>query len=196
MSDKFKMSFIKSAVKTQDFPVHKLKEVAIAGRSNAGKSSLINIWAREKIAKVSQTPGKTRLLNFFKMGTSYCLVDMPGYGFASRDQVELNTWRRMIQNYLSTREHLVGLVLLMDMARDWDEDEELLAQYLMKQDLPVCVGLTKADKFSKSDQKKAVERIKKQSRLEDVFAVSSQTKLGCDELEEFIFKNWVKPAKS
>lgn len=188
----FKVSFIKSAVKTHDFPVHKLREVAIAGRSNAGKSSLINTWAADKVAKVSQTPGKTRLLNFFNMNESYCLVDMPGYGFASRDEIELKTWRRMIQNYLSTREQLVGLVLLMDMARDWSEDEELLSQYLMGQDLPMCIGLTKSDKFSKADQVKAIERIRTQSRMEDVFAVSSQTKQGCDDLEEFIYKSWVR----
>ncbi len=186
------MSFIKSAVKMKDLPESRLKEVAIAGRSNAGKSSLINVWANEKIAKVSQAPGKTRLLNFFSMGESYILVDMPGYGYASRGADELKTWRKMIESYLSQRKQLAGLVLLMDMARDWAEDEELLSQYVMRQDLPVVVGLTKADKFSKADVAKAVERIKKQSRLEDVFAISSQTKLGCKELEEFVFRTWIK----
>lgn len=187
-----KMTFIKSAVKMKDFPVSKLAEVALAGRSNAGKSSLINVWAREKIAKVSQSPGKTRLLNFFNMSDSYIIVDMPGYGYASRGADELKTWRKMIEGYLSQRPQLHGLVLLMDMARDWQEDEELLAQYVMRQDLPVCIGLTKADKFSKKDIAKAIERIKKQSRLEDVFAISAQTKSGCAELEEFIFRHWIK----
>lgn len=187
-----KMTFIKSAVKMRDFPESKFREVAMAGRSNAGKSSLINIWANEKVAKVSQSPGKTRLLNFFNMSNSYIIVDMPGYGYASRGGEELKTWKKMIEGYLSQRPQLAGLVLLMDMARDWETDEEVLAQYMMKNDLPVMVALTKSDKFSKNDIKKAIERIKKQSRIEDVFAVSSKTKEGCVELEEFVYRTWIK----
>ncbi len=187
-----KMTFIKSAVKMKDFPVSNLREIAMAGRSNAGKSSLINVWAQEKIAKVSQSPGKTRLLNFFNMSNSYIIVDMPGYGYASRGGEELKTWRKMVENYLSQRPQLAGLVLLMDMARDWQEDEEILAQFMMRHDLPVVVGLTKSDKFSKNDIKKALERIKKQSRIEDVFAVSAQTREGCAEFEEFIYRTWIK----
>ncbi len=187
-----RMTFIKSAVKMKDFPVSDMKEVAFAGRSNAGKSSLINVWANEKIAKVSQAPGKTTLLNFFAMGDSYIIVDMPGYGYASRGGDQVATWRKMVQNYLSQRPQLAGLVLLMDMARDWTEDEELLTQFVMNHDIPVAVGLTKADKFSKNDQAKAIARIKKQSRLEEVFPLSSQTKQGCDDFEDFIFKSWIK----
>lgn len=190
-----KMTFIKSAVKMKDFPVSKLKEVAIAGRSNAGKSSLLNVWAKEKIAKVSQSPGKTRLLNFFNMNDSYILVDMPGYGYASRGADELKTWRKMIENYLSQRPQLAGMLILMDMARDWQDDEELLAQFVMRHDIPVAVGLTKSDKFSKRDIASAVARIKKQSRLEEVFAVSSQTREGCEDLENFIYKSWIKEWK-
>ena len=136
----------------KDFPVSKLSEVAFAGRSNAGKSSLINVWANQKIAKVSQSPGKTRLLNFFSMGTSYIIVDMPGYGYASRGGDELKTWRKMVEGYLSQRPQLAGLVLVMDMARDWQDDEEILAQYVMKHDIPVLVALTKSDKFSKNER--------------------------------------------
>lgn len=187
-----KMTFIKSAVKMKDYPVSNMKEVAFAGRSNAGKSSLINVWANDKIAKVSQAPGKTRLLNFFAMGESYIIVDMPGYGYASRGADELATWKKMVQNYLSQRPQLAGLVLLMDMTRDWTDDEELLTQFVMKHDIPVAVGLTKADKFSKNDQAKAIARIKKQSRLEEVFPLSAQTRQGCKEFEDFIFKSWIK----
>ncbi len=187
-----KMTFIKSAVKMRDFPVTKFKEVAMAGRSNAGKSSLINIWANKKIAKVSQSPGKTRLLNFFSMNNSYVIVDMPGYGYASRGGEELSTWRKMVENYLTQREQIAGLVLVMDMARDWEPDEEVLAQFMMKNDLPVVVALTKSDKFSKADIAKAILRIKKQSRIEDVFAISSQNQSGCEELEEFIYRTWIK----
>ncbi len=187
-----KMTFIKSAVKMKDFPVSDYQEVAMAGRSNAGKSSLINIWANTKVAKVSQSPGKTRLLNFFNMNNSYIVVDMPGYGYASRGGDELKTWRKMVEGYLSQRPQLAGLVLVMDMTRDWESDEEVLAQYMMKNDLPVIVALTKSDKFSKNDIAKALIRIKKQSRIEDVFAISSKNKMGCEELEEFIYRSWIK----
>ncbi len=187
-----KVTFIKSAVKFSDFPEHDLKEIAIAGRSNAGKSSLINIWAGGKVAKVSQTPGKTRLLNFFNMNDSYCLVDMPGYGFASRGAEEIKLWRKMIENYLKQRPQLVGLVLLIDMAREWAMDEESIAQFVMKNDIPVAIVLTKSDKFSKQDIERALARIKKQSRIEEVFPISSQTKNGCDAVEDFMYRAWVK----
>ncbi len=192
MAKPTRMTFIKSAVKMKDFPEGDMKEVAFAGRSNAGKSSLINVWANEKVAKVSQSPGKTRLLNFFALGDSYIIVDMPGYGYASRGNEELATWRKMVQNYLSQRPQLAGLVLLMDMARDWSDDEETIAQFVMKIDIPVAIGLTKADKFSKNDQAKAIARIKKQSRVDEVYAVSAQTRQGCKEFEEHIFRNWIK----
>ena len=192
MAKPSRMTFIKSAVKMKDFPESNLREVAFAGRSNAGKSSLINVWANEKIAKVSQSPGKTRLLNFFSLGDSYIIVDMPGYGYAARGDEEVGTWKKMVQNYLSQRPQLAGLVLLMDMARDWSEDEEILAQFVMRIDVPVAIGLTKSDKFSKNDQAKAIARIKNQSRVDDVFPVSAQTRQGCKEFEEFIFRNWIK----
>jgi len=192
MAKKQKMTFLKSAVKMKDFPEGDMKEIAFAGRSNAGKSSLINVLAGQKIAKVSQAPGKTRLLNFFRMGDSYIIVDMPGYGYASRGQDEQKLWKKMVEGYLSQRPQLAGLVLLMDMARDWQMDEEVLAQYAMKHDIPILVGLTKSDKFSKRDIEKAISRIKKQSRLEEVFPISAQTQQGCEELEEFIFRSWVR----
>lgn len=175
-----------------EFPVSDLKEIALAGRSNAGKSSLLNVWAQTKIAKVSQAPGKTRLLNFFQKANSYILVDMPGYGYASRGGEEVRMWRKMVQNYLKQRPQLAGLVLLMDMARDWEEDEELIAQFTMNMDLPVAIGLTKSDKFKKNDIEKAIARIKKQSRIDEVFALSSQTRAGCEEFEEYIYRSWIK----
>jgi len=124
------IQFIKSAVLAKDYPNHNMAEVAIAGRSNAGKSSFINGLAKSKIAKVSSTPGKTRLLNFFNMEDSYVLTDMPGYGFAARSGNELREWQQMIETYLTTRENLKGLILVMDIRRSWTNDEEIMRLFL------------------------------------------------------------------
>src|SRR6478752_6525097 len=132
------IQFIKSAVLPKDYPIHKMAEVAIAGRSNAGKSSFINALTRNKVAKVSSTPGKTTLLNFFNMEDSYVLVDMPGYGFAARSNDEISQWHQMIEAYLMSRENLVGLVVIMDIRRDWTADEELLKKFSDERGFPLA----------------------------------------------------------
>lgn len=186
------IEFIKSAVLAKDYPQHRMGEVAIAGRSNAGKSSFINALAKGKVAKVSSTPGKTRLLNFFNMEDSYVLVDMPGYGFAARSGDEMQDWHKMIETYLTTREALRGLILIMDIRRSWTADEELLKSFSDRQGFPLAVVLTKADKLSRSQMLQAVAKMKKQAGLSAVFAASALKKTGQDEIEEYIFENWIK----
>lgn len=183
--------FIKSAVLEKDYPVHKKAEVAIAGRSNAGKSSFINGLATNKIAKVSSTPGKTRLLNFFDMD-SFVLVDMPGYGFAARSGDEIRDWHKMIEVYLNSRESLAGLILIMDIRRSWSEDEELLRRFSETQGFPLAVVLTKADKMSRSQMLQAVNKLKKETGLSAVFATSALKKTGQEEVEDYIYDNWIK----
>jgi GTP-binding protein len=192
------MKYLKSAVLPKDYPDTKRPEVAIAGRSNAGKSSFLNAVAGSKVAHVSQTPGKTRLLNFFDVGAHYRVVDMPGYGFAARAIDEKNEWSRMIETYLSMRGNLKGLVLLMDIRREWDEEEELLKQFCGKINLPICVLLTKIDKCSTKEKQDYLKKIKKTSQLSDVFLISAQTKVGIEEVEEFIYREWIlaKPSDS
>ncbi|MFS4459643.1 ribosome biogenesis GTP-binding protein YihA/YsxC [Bdellovibrio sp. HCB2-146] len=187
-----KIQFIKSAVFPTDYPEHKMYEVAIAGRSNAGKSSFINGLASNKIAKVSSTPGKTRLLNFFNMENSYVLVDMPGYGFAARSGKEMNEWEKMVETFLSSRECLKGLILVMDIRRAWTDEEELLKEFTERNGLPIAVVLTKADKMSRSQMLQAVAKIKKQTGLSAVFASSTLQKTGYDEVETHVFENWIK----
>ncbi|WP_413569538.1 ribosome biogenesis GTP-binding protein YihA/YsxC [Bdellovibrio sp. HCB117] len=187
------IEFIKSAVLAKDYPLHNLAEVAIAGRSNAGKSSFINALAKGKVAKVSSTPGKTRLLNFFNMEDSYVLTDMPGYGFAARSVDEIEEWNSMIETYLMTRENLVGLLLVMDIRREWTADEELLKKFSDRRGFPMAVALTKADKMTRNHMNQAVAKVKKMSGLSAVFAVSSLKKEGQDEIEEYMYENWVKP---
>lgn len=189
------LKYLKSAVLPKDYPDAKRPEVAVAGRSNAGKSSFLNAIAGSKVAHVSQTPGKTRLLNFFDAGAHYRLVDMPGYGFAARNADEMQEWSRMIETYLSVRGNLKCLVLLMDIRRDWQEDEELLKQFCGKIDLPMIVVLTKADKCKTKEKQDRVKLIKKMSQLSDVFPASAQTKEGVEEIEDYVYRQFVLKAK-
>ncbi len=180
----------------EDYPKHKLKEVAFMGRSNAGKSSLINALSKNKIAKVSQNPGKTRLLNFFNFNDSYVLVDMPGYGYAARSGDEVSEWQPMIELYLAQQESLAGLVLVMDIRRKWSRDEMLLCRFVEKFGRPVALALTKADKLNKLELKKAMDIQIKDSRLSNIFVISSTKNMGHKELEDFIYNNWINAESS
>lgn len=190
MSSSFR--FVKSAVFPEDYPISKKPEVAIAGRSNAGKSSLLNSMFGQKLAKVSSTPGKTRLLNFFDVSDKYSLVDMPGYGFAARGGAEIKQWHKMVETYLLSRENLRGLLLVMDSRRDWTQDEELLKSLCADKDLPLAVILTKVDKLNRKEFEQSKKRLTEQSGVENLFFVSNLKNTGTKELEDFIFQTWVK----
>lgn len=188
-----RLVFLKSAVKPEHYPNADRPEIALIGRSNAGKSSFINAIGNRKLAKVSGQPGKTRLLNFFDWGENYRLVDMPGYGYSARSGNEQRSWQQMIENYLSLRGNLVGLILIMDIRRSWSKDEEGLKLWLQKINQPVVVILNKADKLSRNQKIKKMNEIKKASGVEAIFAVSCLKKDNIQEVEEFLFKNWVEP---
>lgn len=187
-----RIQFLKSAVNPEDYPRHQKPEIALLGRSNSGKSSFLNAIAGKKAAFVSKEAGKTRLLNFFTAGDHYCLVDLPGYGFASRDNKEMGQWKKMIENYLLRRPNLVGFVLLMDSRRKWAADEEILKNLSDQRKLNMCLVLTKKDKLTRQEQMKAVPGIRKSSGLESVFLCSNLKKDGVDEIENFIFTEWIK----
>lgn len=169
-----------------------MPEIAIVGRSNAGKSTLINGLAGSKIAMTSSTPGKTRMLNFYSM-PRYRVVDMPGYGFAARSGDERDAWRDMIEPYLGAREALAGLLIVMDIRRDWSEDEEGLVRWLSRRDLPVCVVLTKADKVSRGEGLSRAQKLHRASGVEKVLITSSLNKQGFKEVEEYAYDAWIKP---
>ena len=187
-----RMKYLKSAVLPKDYPDADRPEVAVAGRSNAGKSSFINCLAKAKVAHVSQVPGKTKLLNFFDFA-KYRYVDTPGYGFAARSSSEIVQWNQMMEAYLAMRENLAGLVLLMDIRRSWDEEEQLLKTFCDSNDLPMILVLTKADKCKRAEVQKFLKQHQKDSQV-PVFVISSLENKGIEDLEEYIFQEWISPA--
>ena len=143
--------FMKSAASPADFPADTGREVAFVGRSNSGKSTAVNVLTgSRKLARVSKTPGRTQLLNFFSLGEDRRLVDLPGYGFARVSPEIQARWRRSLETYLSERASLVGLVVTMDIRRGMTRLDEQLLRWLEPRELPVGVLLTKADKVGRS----------------------------------------------
>ena len=142
-------TFIKSAVKPGQYPDTDLPEIAFAGRSNVGKSSLINTLVnRRNLVKTSSTPGKTRLINFFAINDAFVFVDLPGYGYAKVSKQERALWGPMVESYLAGRNNLKGMVLLQDIRRSPGKEEAELMSFLDHLGLPYLFVLTKADKFS------------------------------------------------
>jgi len=187
--------FVKSAVHPSDYPAGDRPEVALCGRSNSGKSTLLNAMTGSKVAKVSATPGKTRLLNFFNVGIHYRIVDLPGYGYAARDESERRMWGRMIADFFEIRENLVGLIIVCDMRRRWSGDEQQLVDLASARGLECLCVLTKKDKLSRSVTERLFSGWRKTSGKPSEFfhPVSALKKSGVEELEDYIFKEWVKP---
>jgi len=170
-----------------EFPPAREPEIAMLGRSNVGKSSLLNRMVnRRSLARTSATPGKTRLLHWYAVarGTrELALVDLPGYGYARVSRSERAAWQRLVESYLDARRARLAL-LLQDLRRDWSEDESLLLAWLAQRDLPALVVLTKCDK-EKPQRAAARERdLRAEIALpkERVIATSAKTSRGIDEL--------------
>lgn len=185
-----RVRFVQSASRWDQFPDGKMPQVAIAGRSNSGKSSFINCLANQKIAKVSGTPGKTRLLNIFDVEQRFWLVDMPGYGYAARSHSERGDWEKMIEDYLVNCENLKGLILLMDIRRKWSEDESVLLDFCAAQGLKIVVGLTKGDKLSRSKWKSQVLLMEKELGV-PCFALSSLKNWGIRDIIGLVLREWI-----
>ena len=177
--------FIKSAVKSSHYPVYAHPEIAFAGRSNVGKSSLINTLVnRKRLVKTSSTPGRTQLINFFIINDTFGFVDLPGYGYAKVPAAVRKNWGPMIETYLSTRDNLRGVVLLLDIRRTPDEKDFDLINWLTRFDIPVILVLTKADKLSKSKRKLKYSDTAADLCRDDTHPVlfSAKTRMGKDEL--------------
>jgi GTP-binding protein len=152
--------FVISAVRPQQYPAEELPEFAFAGRSNVGKSSLINtLVSRRKLVQTSSTPGKTRLINFFRVNDALMFVDLPGYGYARVSEEERLKWRPMIEKYLSSRENLKAVVLILDIRRKPNEEDAQLLNWLARREIAAVLVVTKTDKLSKTSQAKQLKII-------------------------------------
>lgn len=184
--------FVISAVSDKQYPKDDLPEFALAGRSNVGKSSLINtIVNRRKLARTSQQPGKTQTLNFYKVNEALYLVDVPGYGYAKVSKKQREQFGEMIQDYLETRADLKGLILLVDARHDPTKDDINMFNYMTYLDLPILVVATKMDKLKKMQASQIKQKISKSLDLSKdnvtFLPFSSVTKLNVDK-----FWDWVE----
>ncbi len=154
--------FLTSASKISQFPADTGREVAFIGRSNVGKSSVINCLTENKhLAKTSKTPGRTRLINFFTVNEAVRLVDLPGYGFARVDAAMKRQWGQLINDYFVERTSLCGIILIVDIRRLLKADDLEMLGWCKHADLPVHLVINKSDKLPYNQQKKAFEDIKK-----------------------------------
>jgi GTP-binding protein len=155
--------FVKSATKPSEYPPGNLPEVAIAGKSNVGKSSLINtLVSRKNLAKTSSQPGRTQTLNFFRVNEKLSLVDLPGYGFAKAPLEARRAWKPMVETYLQTREAVRLVILILDSRRGMSPEDSTLLDWLEYHGIPALIVLTKADKlsqFERARQKKGLAAI-------------------------------------
>ncbi|GLC31462.1 ribosome biogenesis GTP-binding protein YihA/YsxC [Clostridium omnivorum] len=183
--------FIISAVKPQQYPTDNRCEIAFVGRSNVGKSSLINsLTNRRKLAKVSGTPGKTRLINFFLINSSFYLVDLPGYGYAKVSKTEKASWGKIIETYLVKRPQLKKVVLLVDCRHKPTGDDIMMYEWIKHYGYDIAIVATKSDKLTKNELVKSEKLIRETLKLEKekrIFYFSSLSKKGKEELLDNLF---------
>ena len=166
-----------------------LPEIAFAGRSNVGKSSLINLlMGRRDLAHASRVPGKTRMLNVYRWGTGCYLVDLPGYGWARAAEMERAVWQRLVTAYLARRETLAGVVWLLDIRREPSADDLALGARLQDRALPTLVALTKADQVSRGARAARAAAIAVRLNLDaaEFVMTSSRTREGAEDLRDSV----------
>lgn len=178
------------AVKPSQYPEANCYEIAFAGRSNVGKSSLLNLLTnRKKLARVSGSPGKTRTINFYQINDKFRIVDLPGYGYAKLSRSETEKWGEMMEAYLSNRPGLLKVVQLVDIRHEPSAQDVQMYDYLRYYGLDGLVVATKADKISRNQQQKSIQMIRKKlgMKKEDiVIPVSALKRTGQDQLLDAI----------
>jgi GTP-binding protein len=182
--------FIISAVGPSQYPQDALPEIALAGRSNVGKSSLINrLINRKNLARTSSQPGKTQTLNYYKINEDLYFVDLPGYGYAKVSQEQRRNWGQFIEQYLTTREPLKLLMQLVDSRHEPSKDDVLMYEWVKHIGIPLVVVATKADKLPRSQWQKHVKVVKQtlgMGKDDPFFLFSSETGQGKEELWSFL----------
>jgi GTP-binding protein len=184
--------FMISAVSDQQYPRGVLSEIAFVGRSNVGKSSLINsLLNRKKLVKISATPGKTQMINFFDVNHEFVFADLPGYGFAKVPKAVQKKWRSLVEQYLTNRENLRAVVLIVDIRRKPTDLDLHMQEWLEEYEVDYILVATKADKLSQAEQSKQLKQIR-QAFLKDadkeLVAYSSKNQRGRKELWKLLQK--------
>ena len=187
--------FVISAAGPKQFPLDSKPQIAIAGRSNVGKSSIINsLLHRKNLVKTSQTPGKTQLINFFIINESFYFVDLPGYGYARVPYSVTDAWAPMIEGYLKNAPHLSAVVVLLDSRREPDERDVRLIDWLRQYDIPVIYALTKIDKLNRQETDRARRSISAALGIvDDLVLTSAKSGQGIKELWGVLVKKIKEP---
>lgn len=184
--------FLKSATSPTHYPQHLLPEIAFIGRSNVGKSSLLNVLANKKnLARISNTPGRTQLINFFVINEMVCFVDLPGYGFAKVPDAVRRRWQPMIEAYLRQREQLKSVVLLLDARHVPSQQDIHMRQWLQAQQIPTIFVATKIDKLPGTKRAKQCDVIRKTLELQEhevIIQFSSLTSEGVQTVWQTIIR--------
>jgi GTP-binding protein len=184
--------FVVSSAELKACPAPKYPEYAFIGRSNVGKSSLINMLTdRLDLAKTSSKPGKTQLINHFLINQSWYLTDLPGFGYAKVPKALKSTWEKMIKDYLIYRENLMCVFVLLDSRHEQQKKDKELIDFLGEEQVPFVLVFTKTDKLSAPQLKRNMESYKKSlqsqwDQLPDIFLTSAEKKTGRDEILTFI----------
>ena len=177
--------FVTSATNKSGYPKNTLPEVGIVGRSNVGKSSLINyILHRKKLAKISATPGKTRLINFFLINKNFYLVDLPGYGYAKVSATEQAKWKVFMEEYFIENQNIKVLLQLIDIRHELKKNDEMMMDFLKENNIPYIIILTKSDKLNASELSKQTNYYSQLFKGTEIIVSSSEKGTG----KEQIFK--------
>jgi GTP-binding protein len=179
-----KVEFLKTAMKPDHYPKQPLPEIAVVGRSNVGKSSLLNfLFNRKSLVKTSGVPGKTRAVQFFSVDEKLMVVDLPGYGYAKVPTHEKGKWADILDSYFEHREHLKLVLFLLDIRHSPSKEDRLLAEWAGHQELPLLPVFTKADKIKRGQRKNQATKILNALEIDAPYVITSATeRLGRNEL--------------
>ena len=183
--------FVKSDSELESYKGFDLPEILLMGRSNVGKSSFINMLSNNsKLAKVSSTQGKTKLVNFFLFNKEFIMVDLPGYGYAETSKLEQQRWGKMIDTYLEVSKNIAAAILLVDIRHVPTNQDVQMLDYLTFNNIPVTIVATKYDKIKKTERTKKLQDIATTLKIgiENIYLISSETAYGKDNIVSRIYQ--------